>query len=335
MPEALDRFVDYLRAERNASYYTIRNYEADLEEFFGFLRKEGVDSLDNVNKNVIRDYLYVLMANKFAKSSISRKLSAIRSLYRYLQREQLVSGSPAAALSSPKLDRRLPGFLTQDEIRRIVEQPDLSKASGLRDRAFLELLYASGMRVSELVSIDMGQANLDSKEIRVWGKGAKERVVLIGDPAATALKDYLDYGRPQLSSGSTEAVFLNHGGGRLTVRSIQSLVRFYARKAGIDKKVHPHMIRHTFATHLLNGGADLRVVQELLGHASLGTTQIYTHVSKSQARRVYLSAHPLAADGLGAERRWWRRMNNDHRANAVKDAGVNSEFGATGLILWD
>ena len=294
MPEAFEKFIDYLKVERNASRYTVRNYDADLREFFEFLKSEEIDSLDKVNKDVLRDYLYHLMENSYARTSIARKLSAIRSFYKYLQREEMVSVSPAASISSPKLDRKLPVFLSQEETARLVEAPDITRPAGLRDRAFLELLYASGLRVSELTGLDIGQVDLDTKEIRVWGKGAKERIVLMGGPAARALTAYLEQGRPKLNKRGMPAVFLNQGGGRLTVRSVQSLVHHYARSAGINKDVHPHMVRHTFATHLLNGGADLRVVQELLGHASLSTTQIYTHVSKAQAKKVYLAAHPLA-----------------------------------------
>jgi tyrosine recombinase XerC len=294
MPEAFDKFIDYLEVERNASRYTVRNYKADLQEFFEFLRKKNIQSLDEVDKNVLRDYLYLLMEAEFARTSIARKLSAVRSFYKYLQREELVSVSPAATISSPKLDRKLPEFLSQEETTRLVEAPDITKSAGQRDRAFLELLYASGLRVSELTGLDITQVNLETREIRVWGKGAKERIVLIGEPAARALTTYLEQGRPKLNKRGGNAVFLNQDGGRLTVRSVQSLVQSYARLVGIDKGVHPHMVRHTFATHLLNGGADLRVVQELLGHASLSTTQIYTHVSKTQAKKVYLAAHPFA-----------------------------------------
>jgi len=296
MPEAFGGFIDYLRVERNASRYTVRNYGADLLGFFSFLRDEKIESLDDVDKNTLRDYLWQLMERGFARTSIARKLSAVRSFYRYLQREDLVSVSPAASISSPKLDRRLPEFLSREESTRLVEAPDVTTPAGLRDRAFLELLYASGLRVSELVSLNIGQVNLESREIRVWGKGAKERIVLMGEPAARAVGAYLRDGRPRLVAGPTEAVFLNQDGGRLTVRSVQSFVRAYAALAGIEKDVHPHMVRHTFATHLLDGGADLRVVQELLGHASLSSTQIYTHVSKSQARKVYMAAHPLARE---------------------------------------
>jgi integrase/recombinase XerC len=296
MPEAFDKFIEYLKVERNASQYTVRNYEADLIGFFKFLQDENITSLDEVDKNVLRDYLYQLMESGFARTSIARKLSAVRSFYRYLQREELVTGSPAATISSPKLDRKLPEFLSQEETTRLVEAPDILAPAGQRDRAFLELLYASGLRVSELAGLNVDQINLETKEIRVWGKGSKERIVLIGEPAAQALSVYLKQGRPKLSRRGIPALFLNQEGGRLTVRSVQNLVQSYAKQAGIDKDVHPHMVRHTFATHLLNGGADLRVVQELLGHASLSSTQIYTHVSKSQAKKVYLAAHPLAEE---------------------------------------
>jgi integrase/recombinase XerC len=202
-----------------------------------------------------------------------------------------------AQTSSPKLDKRLPDFLTPVETVRLLEASDLATPQGLRDRALMELLYASGLRVSELVSLDLGQINLNTGEIRVWGKGAKERVVLMGKPAALALNAYLSQGRPQLlGKKKNNALLINRDGGRLTGRSIQRTLTKYARLAGIKKRVHPHMLRHTFATHLLDGGADLRVVQELLGHESLVSTQIYTHVTKSQAKKVYLSAHPLARE---------------------------------------
>ncbi|GAG92459.1 unnamed protein product [marine sediment metagenome] len=235
------------------------------------------------------------MEQGFVKASIARKLSAIRSFYRYLLREGMVSTSPVATTSSPKLDRRLPSFLTIEEIERLLEAPDLSSPVGQRDRALLELLYASGLRVSELVSLNLGQVNLDTREIRVWGKGSKERMVLMGEPAVRALTIYLSQGRPELlGKKGGSALFLNRYGGRIPERRVQRILEKYANIAGIGRRVHPHMLRHTFATHLLDGGADLRVVQELLGHASLSSTQIYTHVTQSQARKVYLSAHPMA-----------------------------------------
>jgi integrase/recombinase XerC len=297
MQEVFTRYINYLDAERNASRYTVRNYTRDLLAFFSYLKSREISSLNEVDRQVLRGYLSYLMKEGFARVSISRKLSAIRSFYRYLIREQLVAASPVADTSSPKLDKRLPKFLTPEETVRLLEAPDSATARGQRDRALIELLYASGLRVSELASLNPEQVNLETNEIRVWGKGAKERVVLMGKPAAAALAGYLSRGRPQLlGEKRSSALFLNRNGGRLTERSIQRLLGKYTRAVGIKKRVHPHLLRHTFATHLLDGGADLRVVQELLGHASLVSTQIYTHVSQSRARKVYLSAHPLAQE---------------------------------------
>jgi integrase/recombinase XerC len=296
MQEVFNKYINYLTAERNASPYTVRNYTHDLLDFFGYLKGREITSLNEVDKQVLRGYLSRLVKDGFAKVSISRKLSAIRSFYRYLLREKLVAINPVATTSSPKLDKRLPDFLTPAETVRLLEAPDLATPQGLRDRALMELLYASGLRVSELVSLDLDQVNLDIGEIRVWGKGAKERVVLMGKPASRALSVYLSQGRPRLLTKKNNALLISRDGGRLTERSIQRILAKYARVAGIKKRVHPHMLRHTFATHLLDGGADLRVVQELLGHANLVSTQIYTHVTKSQAKKVYLSAHPLARE---------------------------------------
>jgi len=277
------------------SAYTVRNYRNDLLEFIYFLKDRGVSSLREVDRLTVRDYLSHLTERKLAKVSLARKLSAIRSFYRYLLREKMVSVSPVATTSSPKLDRRLPSFLTRQEVERLMAAPDPSTPPGQRDRAILELLYASGLRVSELAQLTLEQVNLDSREVRVWGKGAKERVVLMGKPAATALTAYLNQSRPKLlGKKRSRAFFLNRDGEGIGERGIQKMVAKYARLAGIEKRVHPHLLRHTFATHLLDGGADLRVVQELLGHADLTSTQIYTHVTKSQAKKVYLSAHPLA-----------------------------------------
>ncbi len=293
MQEVFNKYIDYLQAERNASPYTVRNYTDALLEFFEYVRGEEIQSLKDVNKQTLRGYLSHLMAQGKAKSSIARRLSAIRSFYRFLMREELVAASPAATTASPRLDRRLPSFLTAEEAKRLVESPDLTKPQGQRDRALLELLYASGLRISELVNMNVEQVNLATNEIRVWGKGAKERVVLIGAPAARALSAYMSQGRLELLSGKeNNALFVNRYGGRLPARRVQKLLEKYA--LAIDKKVHPHMLRHTFATHLLDGGADLKVVQELLGHADLSSTQIYTHVTQSRARKIYLSAHPMA-----------------------------------------
>ena len=313
MQQSFDRYVNYLEAERGLSPYTVRNYTMDLignyargseKGFFQFLNTKHINSLDAVDKRVLRDYMSWLLSQGVVKASIARKLSAVRSFYRYLVREGMVSANPLEKASSPKLDRRLPLFLNVEETVRLLEAPDLSTPQGLRDRALLELLYAAGLRVSELESLNFEQLNMETNEIRVWGKGSKERMVLIGGPAVHALNNYLAQGRPALlGERKTNAVFLNQYGGRLPARRIQKILDKYAHKAGIAKRVHPHILRHTFATHLLDGGADLRVVQELLGHAQLATTQVYTHVSQSQARKIYQSAHPMARKGdNGVER---------------------------------
>ena len=297
MQQVFNKYINYLEAERNASHYTVRNYKTDLLGFFHFLRTKDISSLKEVDRHTLRDYMGYLMEQGFVKASIARKLSAIRSFYRYLLREGMVSASPVATTSSPKLDKRLPSFLTIEEVERLLKAPDLSTPQGQRDRALIELLYAAGLRVSELVSLNLGQINLETNEIRVWGKGSKERMVLMGEPAAEALRNYLGQGRPKLlGEKRSNALFLNRYGQRLAERRVQRILKECAKKSGIGKRVHPHMLRHTFATHLLDGGADLRVVQELLGHARLSSTQIYTHVTKSQARKVYLSAHPMARE---------------------------------------
>jgi integrase/recombinase XerC len=303
MQEIFNKYIKHLEAEQNVSPYTIRNYTADLcgseklKGFFTFLKEKDIDSPDKVDRTILRDYLAYLVEKGIVKASIARKLSAIRSFYRYLVREGILESSPVEKTSSPKLDKRLPEFLARDEVERLLNAPDLSKPQGQRDRALLELLYASGLRVSELVRLDLGEANLDTGEIRVWGKGSKERMVLMGKPASEAVRNYLEQGRPKLlGEKKTNALFINRYGQRIPERRVQKMLEDYAKKAGIEKRVHPHMLRHTFATHLLDGGADLRVVQELLGHAQLSSTQIYTHVTKGQARKVYLSAHPMAKE---------------------------------------
>ena len=307
MQQVFDRYINYLTAEKNASRYTVRNYTTGLlggrtekgqKGFFQFLRRKNVDTLDQVDRQVIRDYLGWLSEQGIVRNSINRRLSAIRSFFKYLVREELLPSNPTEMIASSKRDQYLPSVLSVEEVVRLLEAPDVSKAEGLRDRALLELLYASGLRVSELVSLDCEQVNPNTKEIRVRGKGSKVRMVLIGEPALRALEAYLARGRPQLlDKRSNSALFLGQTGERLIERTVQKIVEKHARAVGSGRRVHPHVLRHTFATHMLDGGADLRVVQELLGHADLSSTQVYTHVSKAQARKVYLSAHPLAQSG--------------------------------------
>lgn len=295
MKQCLDSFISYLRAERNASPYTVRNYQEDLRPFFQFLEQEGRKAIGEVDTNVIRSYLVWLSHKGYVKASMARKLSTLRSFYKYLAREKVIVESPALRISLPKLDKRLPVFLSPQDAVRLIQTPDISKPQGLRDRAILEMLYASGVRVSEISGLDLTNIDLSSREIRVRGKGSKERITLIGKPALSALELYIAKGRGELLQDKrSSALFINRFGKRLSKRTVQSVVKQYAQKAGIASDVHTHTLRHTFATHLLDGGADLRVVQELLGHESLSTTQIYTHVTQSESRKVYLAAHPRA-----------------------------------------
>lgn len=295
MQEVVDKFVGYLLSEKNASPYTIRNYTSDIRDFLRFLMKKKIATFEMVDKYAIRGYLSSLMNNGVAKTSIARKMSALRSFYKYLNREKILKTNPAASISSPKMDRRLPSFLTIKEVECLLETDTRANPAGKRDKAIIELLYASGLRVSEIVSLNTDSVNLDTREIRVTGKGSKERIVLMGIPAANALSEYIRNGRHLLLGGKLNiALFVNRLGGRINSRRVQIILGSFARKAGLNKRIYPHLLRHTFATHLLDGNADLRIVQELLGHASLSTTQVYTHVSKSQSRKVYLASHPMA-----------------------------------------
>ena len=293
--ELMNGFTRYLHIERHAAQYTVRNYTHDLRHFIDFLIQGNIATLEEIDINVLRRYIALLQNEGYEKSSVARKLSALRSFYSYLTRENLVSKNPLLTLSSPKLTKRLPSFLSTDEVSRLIEAPDLSTPLGIRDKAIVELLYASGLRISEIAGLDIANVNLSEREVCVWGKGSKERITLIGKPAANAIDAYIREGRTKLiGKRATDALFLNRYGRRLSRRSIEEIISHYATSAGLDKRVFPHMLRHSFATHLLDGGADLRVVQELLGHASLSTTQIYTHVTQAQARKVYLAAHPRA-----------------------------------------
>ncbi|MFW0858969.1 MAG: site-specific tyrosine recombinase/integron integrase [Dehalococcoidia bacterium] len=292
----LDKYIRYLQIERNLSSFTVRNYSTDILGFLDFLKGES-KKLEDVDHSLVRRYLARLLDDGIVRASISRKMSALRSLFHYLNREGLIVTEPLSMISGPKRERRLPTFLTSEEIRSLLSSPNISTPQGIRDLAILELLYAAGLRVSEIASLDTGSVDLESRQIRVWGKGAKERMALIGKPAAETLTQYLSYGRPKmLGRRNTNALFINRYGERIAERRIQYLIKKYAKQAGIKGRVFPHILRHTFATHMLDGGADLRVVQELLGHVNLASTQIYTHVTRSQMRTRYLEAHPRSDD---------------------------------------
>jgi integrase/recombinase XerC len=294
LQDYLDRFVTYLVAERDASPYTVKNYSHEIGEFIEFAKGQGVTQLEQIDRTVLRLYLTWLAAEKKARGSIARRLSELRSFGKFLMRQGVLKVNVFDTVSAPKLGQRLPEYLEHDEAAALVTAPDTSTPAGLRDRAILEVMYASGLRVSELVGLNIDNVDLPRGQVRVWGKGSKERVGLLGQPAIHALQAYLRDGRPKLvTKKSSQALFLNQrGGGRLTVRAVGMLLNKYAQRADVGGRVHPHLLRHTFATHLLDGGADLRVVQELLGHADLATTQVYTHVTQARARDVYRKAHP-------------------------------------------
>jgi site-specific recombinase XerD len=279
----LERYLRERGTARNLSEYTLRNYRTDLEHFLFALAGWQVEAL-NVRRTDLRRYLAVLLGDGVAEGSVRRKVSTIRSFYRWLRATELLEDDPFFGVTGPRAGRRLPDVLTSQDIDRMVAAADGSDPSDLRDRALMELLYAAGLRVSEAVSLDVAELDVRDRSVRVQGKGKKDRIGVFGAPAAAALQGYLKHGRPELVAGKEEALFLNRFGGRLTARSVQNIVRKYATKAGLPQTVHPHLLRHSFATHLLDGGADLRIVQELLGHESPNTTQVYTHVTEARKR---------------------------------------------------
>ena len=290
MKEAIEQFCSYLETERNASAHTVSAYRGDLGQFAAFLDAQGGGAPEAVDHLVLRRYLAQLHQG-LAKSSIGRKLSALRALFRYLQRQGRLEKNPAELVGTPKKEKRVPFHLNIDQVSALVGAPAGSHGLPLRDRAVLETLYSCGIRVSELTGMNVGDLDLDGGLARVLGKGGKERIVPVGSCAAGALGAYLqERGFP----GAGAPLILNARGGRLTRRSVGRIVDAHMLLIAAMRKVSPHTLRHSFATHLLEGGADLRAIQELLGHASLSTTQKYTHVSIDRLMEVYDKAHPKA-----------------------------------------
>ncbi|HSR12167.1 MAG TPA: tyrosine recombinase XerC [Thermodesulfobacteriota bacterium] len=304
MKELIEKFLEHLRIERNASAHTIRNYASDLEQFRAFLRgtglhggKDGDVSVEKIDHLAIRAYLSRIY-REHKKSSLARKLAAQRSFFRYLVDRGVLDQSPAEIVATPKQEKNLPSFLSVDEAFSLVGAPDASTTWGARDRAILETLYSCGVRVSELAGLSDGDVDFTLGVVRVYGKGAKERIVPIGEKAQEALRAYLpkrDAVLERLKQKAPRApLFINVRGKRLTTRSIARVVHKHVQGSRLWRKVSPHSLRHTFATHLLDQGADLRAIQELLGHVSLSTTQRYTHVSMDKLMEVYDKAHPRA-----------------------------------------
>jgi tyrosine recombinase XerC len=289
MEKYIEKFIRYMEIEKNYSIHTVLNYKLDLKDFNKFLA--GTD-LEKVDYLALRKYLAVLREKNLSSRSVGRRFSALRSFFRFLSREGYIKTNPILMLSSPKLDKHLPSFMTEEEVKRLIEsafaknQDDLS---GLRDRAILEAFYSSGLRISELVGLNLDDVDFISGVLKIRGKGKKERIVPVGEAALTAIKKYLDRRNKQ-----TDAIFLNKNSRRITTRGVMDIVVKYLHLAGIKPGVSAHTFRHSFATHLLNRGADLRTVQELLGHANLSTTQIYTHLTTERLKSVYDKAHPHA-----------------------------------------
>lgn len=290
MQRYIDKFVNYLKVEKNASGHTITNYSIDLKVFKEFLGDKEIETVDHL---ALRRYLAELRAKNYSKRTVARKLASLRSFFRFLFREGHIKKNPITAVLTPKLDKKLPVFLDTAKIDRLLSAPTDKDLMGLRDRALLETLYSTGIRVSELVGLDIGDIDFISGVIKVLGKGHKERVVPIGEPALTAIRKYADKKREE-KVPDKDAVFLNRSGGRLTDRSVRRVLDKHIKTCSISEKISPHSLRHSFATHLLDRGADLRSVQELLGHMNLSTTQIYTHVTMDRLKSVYDKAHPRA-----------------------------------------
>lgn len=297
--EGLAGFILYLEGEKQASTHTVNAYRVDIEQFAVFVaeRVGPATGPADVDPWVIRRFLGWLNQLGQKKTSMNRKLASLRAFYRFLLREGIVEYSPVAQLSGLRREKHLPRFLIYEEVEKLLSIPGTNPL-GLRDRAILETLYASGVRVSELVELNLASIDLGAGYARVLGKGRRERIVPLGTHAVKALRDYLSRGRPELAARrnppEATALFLNHCGGCLTARGVRERLSHYVEKAALTTGISPHTIRHCFATHLLERGADLRVVQELLGHAQLTTTQIYTHISQSKLREVYHQAHPRA-----------------------------------------
>lgn len=285
----VEKFINYLRIEKNASDHTIVNYTIDLKDFAKFL---GETSVEDVNYLFLRKYLAGMKEKSYSKRTIARKLASLRSFFKFLYREGHIKANPSSGIATPKLDKRLPVFLGPDEVSLLIESPGEKDAAGLRDKAVMETLYSTGIRVSELVGMNLNDVDFIGGVVKVFGKGRKERLAPIGDKALRAIRNYLDKrGGARLNE---KAVFLNKSGSRLMARSVREIMEKYIKRASLREGISPHTLRHSFATHLLNRGADLRSVQELLGHMNLSTTQIYTHVTTQRLKEVYDKAHPRA-----------------------------------------
>jgi len=296
----VDEFLTSLRVNNQTSSHTVESYGLDLRQFDLFLVEVGINALDEVNHLNLRQYLANLKQKEFARSSIARKMACLRTFFKYLCRQEYLLQNPVVGVAIPRREKRLPEFFYPQEINELFLLPDVATWQGIRDRAVLEILYSSGLRLQEVVNLTLSDLDLQRSYLRIYGKGAKERIVPLGGCAKRVLQKYLQEVRSKLQTTAIQkgqadnAVFLNYRGTRLSGRSIERLLDKYLNQMAFNRNMSPHAIRHSFATHLLDNGADLRVVQELLGHVNVSTTQIYTHLTKEKIRSVYLKAHPRA-----------------------------------------
>jgi integrase/recombinase XerC len=292
------KYLEYLEIERNYSAHTILSYETDLLRFVQFLRREGIDSFDKVQKESLRAFIGSLLDEGFGQKSIARKIASMRSLFKYLRRQKITERNPALVLITPKVAKRLPSFLDEESVRQLVSLPDQNTPEGKRDTAILELFYSTGIRLSELIGLEIGDLMQEEGLIKVRGKGRKERIIPVGRKALAAIDGYLQEKKktPAKMYNKTEEhpLFEIHNGRRMYPQAVGRMVRKYIGAVSEIEKKSPHVLRHSFATHMLNHGADLRAVKELLGHESLSTTQVYTHVSSARMKKVYEDAHPKA-----------------------------------------
>ncbi|MBN1417903.1 MAG: tyrosine recombinase XerC [Planctomycetes bacterium] len=288
-------FIDYLRYERNMSPETIRAYQKDLEQFIEFCKADGTPfTPEGLTHQKVREYLAHLSAKEYRKTTIVRKLATIRSFFKFMLRKGYLQQNPIAEIRTPKVEKRLPNFLDTTEVERLLTAPRTDSFQGKRDRAILETLYSTGLRVSELTALNLGDIDFVGEVLRARGKGRRERIIPIGSYAVRAVREYLDVRTEVIEDISKDigALFLNRFGERLSSRSIRKILDKYIKVAGLTRKTSPHTLRHSFATHLLNRGANLRMVQELLGHKHLSTTQVYTHLTTQNLKQAYEEAHP-------------------------------------------
>lgn len=296
MKQHVLNFIQYLSVEKRLASNTLESYERDLSKYMDYLKLSGVQSIEQSNKTHIHQYVHQLRQHGRATASVSRSMVSLRALYQYLYRERLISSDPTMGLETPKSEKKLPNVMTIDEVETLLESPDTSVPSGVRDKAMLELLYATGIRVSELIELDVSHIHLELGFVRCPGKGAKERVIPLGRIAVQWLDTYIGQMRqPLIKTTEPEpALFLNHMGTRLTRQGFWKILKKAAKSAGVREEVTPHTLRHSFAAHLLENGADLRAVQEMLGHADISTTLMYAQVSKVRMKDIYDAAHPRA-----------------------------------------